>query len=168
MAELKIKDILEFSLIDSVLLDKYPQITITAINKETKLPIWFLNELKELGYINCNNKDLFTIIKVAMFCMKSEKFIKNSINRLNKDKRNNLIKNRKKTKIEVWLDTYLSNKQGKIYVKSVYNDVCYFFPNYKKKGYTGYLKIKKIVKSFKNKMCYNKIKSNKKRLNSDL
>lgn len=157
MAELKVKDILNYYFLEDILKNKYNEITIQTINKESKLPIWFIKELKE-----CTSENEFYIaLKIAIFCMRSGRFIKNSLNQKSNYRRNKLINNRDKSKIEIWLNTYLSNQTGKIYAKKVYQELCIFFPNYEKSGHSGYKKIQKIIKKFRNKKYYNK------RLSSD-
>lgn len=140
------------SQLDSILQEEYKQPDIKDIKKETGLPLWLLEELSQYGYINECDKTSMTILKTIMYCFNSQRFLKSAVGNLSSVDKSRLFRNKKDTRLRLWINTKVSNlkNDGKIIKsKNIYNEICSYFPSVEEQGYKGYCDILKYINNAK-------------------
>ena len=156
MAEMSLKDFLEFSALGEVFREKYEdKPSVRDIAKETGLPQWFIYELVELGYITKEgivSREGLMYLNMAMYCNQSFRFIKSALGRLSHKRQAMLIEGCGRDRVETWalsrLKSYTEQKQT-ICAKDIYREVCYTFPKFAQSGDYGFKKICKLIDSYK-------------------
>lgn len=152
MSKITLKKTITEDLLETILIKKYGKTTVTLreLSIATKLPLWFLNELNSLSL---NPKEFTMALKVAIFCIKSERFTKSALNQKTKQERERIYNTREYTQFESWIYSYvINNKDKKIHTKTVYLHLLNHFPNLKNDKQFNLEIIRKLIRKFRNKI----------------
>lgn len=167
MAKQEIVDYLESELGDILKYEYKNDLTLVNIKKETGLPLFLLNDLKEYGYVDEKNidKDALLIINTIRYCYNNHRFLRSAIGQLSRRDKNRLLRPAEDTRLKSWVYTRVFNKKNKdnpVSISNIYEEACKHFPSLEEQGHKGYRDIKRYVNNAKRAYLRNTTKVPKK------
>lgn len=136
-------------------------LSLKDIQEETGLPLWVIQELDMYGYIYPVTEHTKVILKSFMYSMNNHKFIKSSIGQLSHRDKTRLFRNKKDTKLVLWINSRVKTlKDNNCVVKNndIYNEVCTYFPTIINQGFTGKTSIYRYINNAKRKYLRDRAK----------
>lgn len=154
MAKQEIVDYLESELGDILKYEYKNDLTLVNIKKETGLPLFLLNNLKEYGYVDKKNIDsnALLILNTMRYFYNNRRLIKSAIGQFSRRDRIRLLRPKEDTRLKTWINTRVFNlkKRGnKVIFRYIYEEACKYFPSLEEQGRKGCSDIKRYVNKAK-------------------